>query len=484
MIKPSIKAITVRNLINFLLILATVTVIVTGINFRELSKHAIKNQALAHAELVKSGLTAHMKAGIMDKRDYYLEEIKRLHNVNRLEVLRGNPITRQYGTRKSAEKNIDQDAKRALDIGKPVFVMYEFKFDPTVRAIIPYTATTDGKLNCLGCHDVPEGTVLGAVDIEIDVSGYQRHALLVLAGITGALVIFLILIAANMSHTIQKHVQSPLRTLIDKTMTARRKHQPVSPDLFATQELTNVANEINLFNSKVIAHRDLLRKKNKELIALNTEIESTLRETVYAMGVIEEQRSKETRNHTRRVSLYCQLLARELGLPSDNVDLLTAAAPLHDIGKLGIPDEINLKRGKLTDKEFKIMQNHTRIGYAMLRHSRRDILKTAGMIAFQHHEKWDGSGYPQGLKKEAIHVYARVVALADAFDALISPRVYKKAWDLQRAVDWISAQRGQHFDPAVVDVFLQNVDGIAAIYSRYPYDTDAEEGHPDIFSVA
>jgi response regulator RpfG family c-di-GMP phosphodiesterase len=434
----------------------------------------MKNQALAHAELVKSGLTAHMKAGIMDKRDYYLEEIKRLHNVNALHVIRSELIVREFGGGKTLEKEFDAVTKQAFETKQPVFVLEEYTLRPMVRATIPYIATSEGNLDCLGCHQVPAGTVLGAVYTELDVTDYQRRSLLVLAGLAAASVIFLILLAVNTSHTIRRHVQFPLQTLIERAKVAYRKHRPVNPEIFTTREITHVANEINLFNSKVIAHRDLLRKKNRELMALNDEIESTLRETVYSIGVIEEKRSKETHNHTKRVTLYCQLLARELGLFENEVDMITAASPLHDIGKLGIPDEINLKPGKLTDEEFKIMQNHTRIGYAMLEHSKRDILKAAAIIALQHHEKWDGSGYPHALQGESIHVYARIVALADVFDAILSPRVYKEPWELQRVAEWITEQRGRHFDPAVVDVFVGHVEDFAAIHDRYPCDTDTE----------
>ncbi len=482
MMKPSIQKITVRNLVTFLLVLAIITVVITGMNFRGLSKQAMKNQALAHAELVKSGLTAQMKAGIMGTRDYYLEEIMRLHNVNSLHVIRGELINEQYGSGRALERKIDPVTKQAFDTQQPVFILDEYTLRPTVRAIIPYIATSEGKLNCLGCHRVPAGSVLGAVDIELDVKDYQRRSLAVLAGLAATSVIFLVLIAMNTSHTIRRHVQSPLHNLIDRAKVAYRKHSPVDPEIFTTKEITNVANEINLFNSKVLAHRDLLRKKNKELMALNHEIESTLRETVYAMGVIEEQRSKETHNHTKRVTLFCQLLARELGLSDEDVDMITAASPLHDIGKLGIPDEINLKPGKLTDDEFEIVKNHTRIGYAMLKHSSRDILQAAAIIALQHHEKWDGSGYPQGLQEQEIHIYARIVALADVFDALISPRVYKAPWELQRTADWITEQRGSHFDPAVVDVFINHVDGFAAIHDQYPFDTDTE--YEDLFAIS
>lgn len=472
--KPSIKTITVKTLTNFLLVLAIILLLITGINFRDLSKTGIENQAQAHAELVKAGLTAHMKAGIMDKRDYYLEEIRQLHQISQLRIIRGNEVTAQFGPGKALEKGMDPIAKQAFETAQPVFTLNEFSYKPTVRAIIPYVASRKGTLNCLVCHMVEEGTVLGAVDIELDVTAYRNQTLLVLAGMLLVSLVFLFLILINISRTIQHYVKEPLETLIDNAKTAYNKHTPIRPEEFNTEEFTSVAKEINLFNSEVIAHQDLLQQKNKELIALNEEIESTLRETVYTMGVIEERRSKETSNHTRRVAQYSRLLAIKLGLPEKDVDLITAASPLHDIGKLGIPDEILFKPGKLTDEEHKIMQNHTGVGYAMLQHSKRDILKAAGIIAFQHHEKWDGSGYPQRLKNEGIHIYGRIVALSDVFDALFSNRVYKEAWDLERVVSWITEQRGKHFDPALVDIFINSVDDFVAISTRYPAGENVE----------
>ena len=186
------------------------------------------------------------------------------------------------------------------------------------------------------------------------------------------------------------------------------------------------------------------------------------------MGVIEEQRSKETNQHTTRVILYCNLLASRLGLTPREVDLVTTAAPLHDIGKLGIADEILLKPDKLNEHERTIMQNHTLIGYTMLKHSQRDILRAGAVIALQHHEKWDGSGYPHAHRGEAIHIFGRIAAVADVFDALMSARVYKESWDRARVIDWIGEQRGRHFDPALVDIFLANVDEFIAIFQRYP----------------
>ena len=455
-----------------LLIVAMIVLAITAYNFRALSKKAIENQALAHAELVKAGLTSHMKAGIMDLRDFYLEEIEQLHQINELRIIRGDQVSEQFGAGNPVWERTERDTNinRAFSQSEPVFIMNEFSFTPTVRVIIPYVATTEGAINCLACHIVDEGTVLGGVDIELDVTEYRNHAIIVIVGISMLSFFALFLVLVNTSRTIRNYVQLPLEQLLENAVLAYREQHPVPTDEFKTQEFTNVANEFNVFNSQIISHQKELSEKNQQLIALNDEIESTLRETVFTMGVIEEQRSKETANHTKRVSLYSQLLAKKLGLPEDQVDLITAASPLHDIGKLGVPDEILFKPGELTEVERKVMENHTTIGYEMLKHSRRDILMAAGTIAYEHQERWDGSGYPRGLKGDEIHIFGRIVAVADVFDALLSPRVYKERWPLENVVEWMEDQRGKHFDPALVDLFMKHVDEFVAIYQQYPAD--------------
>ncbi len=476
--KPSIKTITVRNLVNFLLMLAILLLSITGYNFRSLSKSALENQALAHADLVRAGLTAQMKAGVMDKRDYYLEEIRRLHQVSGLRVIRGDRVTGQYGPGKDVEMPVDALARRALTSMQPVYLLDEFTWHPRIRVIVPYVASAEGSLNCLACHQVPEGSVLGAVDIELDVTDYRNHSLMVLAIIVAVSFLFLLLILFNTSRTIQRYVQAPLESLIANATLAYQQQRPLRAEEFQTQEFAHVAEEINLFNREIVAHQEMLRDKNLELEALNDEIESTLRETVYTMGVIEAQRSRETRHHTKRVSLYSAQLARAYGLDEDMVVLVSAAAPLHDIGKLGIEDSILHKQGLLSVDERLRMSNHPRMGYDMLHHSQRDLLQAAAIIALQHHEKWDGSGYPQELKGMNIHPYARIVALADVFDALISERVYKESWDLERVIDWIQQERGSHFEPAMVDAFMRSVDEFAMIMKKFPGSGDgmASEG--------
>jgi len=166
----------------------------------------------------------------------------------------------------------------------------------------------------------------------------------------------------------------------------------------------------------------------KEINNLNKEIESTQKEVVFTMGAIGESLSKETGNHVKRVAQYTKLLALSYGLPEKEAEMLKQASPMHDIGKVAIPDSILNKPGRFDEHEREIMNTHARLGYDMLAHSERPLLKMASIVAHEHHEKWDGTGYPRGLKGDDIHIYGRITAIADVFDALGSDRVYKKAW--------------------------------------------------------
>ena len=197
------------------------------------------------------------------------------------------------------------------------------------------------------------------------------------------------------------------------------------------------------------------------------EIINTQKDVVYTMGAIGETRSKETGNHVKRVAIYSEILALKYGLPKEEAELLKLASPMHDIGKVGIKDEILNKPGKLTDDEFKIMKTHSTLGFNMLKNSDKPILKTAAIVAHQHHEKWDGSGYPKKLKGEDIHIFGRITAIADVFDALGSERVYKKAWELDKIFELFKEQRGKHFDPKLVDLFFEHFDEINEIRLKY-----------------
>lgn len=207
--------------------------------------------------------------------------------------------------------------------------------------------------------------------------------------------------------------------------------------------------------------------KSLESALLTKEIEETQKEIIFTMGEIGESRSKETGNHVKRVAEYSYILAKGLGMSEEEADLLRMASPMHDIGKVAIPDAVLNKPGKLTDTEYQIMQAHASIGYGLLKNSKRDILKAAAIVAHQHHEKWNGKGYPNGLKGEDIHIYGRITAIADVFDALGSDRVYKKAWELERITDLFMQEKGEHFDPQVVDVFMEQLPGLLKIRDQY-----------------
>ena len=204
-----------------------------------------------------------------------------------------------------------------------------------------------------------------------------------------------------------------------------------------------------------------------ELFNLNEEIQSTQKEIIYKMGEIGETRSKETGNHVKRVAEYSELLALLYGLDEKEVNILLVASPMHDIGKVGISDAILKKPAKLTVEEFDIMKEHSIIGYNILKDSKRDILKAAAIVAKEHHEKYDGSGYPFGLKGEEIHIYGRITALADVFDALGSERCYKEVWEDEKIFQLFKDEKGKHFDPKLVDLFFDNLDKFLQIRGRY-----------------
>lgn len=212
---------------------------------------------------------------------------------------------------------------------------------------------------------------------------------------------------------------------------------------------------------------DELQKKFAEVEALQKEIEDTQKEVVFTMGAIGESRSKETGNHVKRVADYSRLFALYYGLPESEAELLKQASPMHDIGKVAIPDAVLNKPGRFNDEEREIMNTHAKLGFDMLNVSDRKLLKAAAIVAYEHHEKWDGTGYPRKVSGEKIHIYGRITALADVFDALGSDRCYKQAWDDERIFKLIKEERGKHFDPKLVDIFFEYLDEFLAIREKF-----------------
>ncbi|MDQ1832762.1 response regulator [Massilia scottii] len=203
-------------------------------------------------------------------------------------------------------------------------------------------------------------------------------------------------------------------------------------------------------------------------ILLTQEITDTQAELIMRLGDVVESRSNEAGNHVRRMSQVCHMLAQAWGMPEDETAVLMHAAPMHDIGKIATPDAVLLKPGKLTPEEWEIMKQHPTVGLSILDGSSRPILKAAAVIAHQHHEKFDGSGYPQGLMGADIHVYARIVAVADVFDALSHKRCYKDAWPLDEVVAHLREVSGRHLDPVFVELLIANIDAAVDINRRWP----------------
>lgn len=222
--------------------------------------------------------------------------------------------------------------------------------------------------------------------------------------------------------------------------------------------------------------RELRRKNNLLVLEAATrdkalqEVDATQRELVLTLGEVVETRSADTANHVRRVGEYAWLLGRGMGLGVEAADLLRVASPLHDVGKIGIPDAVLNKPGPLTPEEFDLVKTHTLIGNRLLGSSPRRIFRVAANVALQHHERWDGRGYPEGRRGEEIDLFARITCVADVFDALTHRRVYKSAWSLEETLAFLRQEEERHFDPQVVDCFFASLEEILAVFRAYPDD--------------
>ena len=198
-------------------------------------------------------------------------------------------------------------------------------------------------------------------------------------------------------------------------------------------------------------------------------------ELLYRLSRAAECRDPETRGHIRRITEYSRLIAEQLGVIETEQRMILHAVPMHDIGKIGIPDQILLKPGTLTPEEFGIMKTHTTIGHDLLKGSDSAVVRAAATIAHSHHERFNGRGYPRGLKGDEIPLYGRIVALADVFDALTSIRPYKPAWTADEALDYLHAGRGDHFDPVCIDAFLARWADVLRIFATHGNDEPPED---------
>ena len=222
--------------------------------------------------------------------------------------------------------------------------------------------------------------------------------------------------------------------------------------------------QTRLYYTRQVVRADLLET---EVLKQTTEIRETQFEIVQRLGAAGELRDNETGAHVKRMSHVCSLLASKRGLGKDYSTLLLYASTMHDVGKIGIPDTVLLKPGKLSPEEWAIMQQHPKIGAKIIGDHNSKIIALARETALYHHEKWDGSGYPHGIAGDRIPVSARIAAISDVFDALTSERPYKKAWSVEKSLELIKSEKGKHFEPIMVDLFIENLPGILEIKDRF-----------------
>lgn len=261
-----------------------------------------------------------------------------------------------------------------------------------------------------------------------------------------------LIVAIPLSFIISFSISKPL----DKLKNHMNEVQMGKFDIELTDNNSDEIAEISTGFNDMLTSIRLLIKDNID----------TQNEIVYKLGAVTEARSQETGNHIKRVAQYSKLIALKCGISEKEADIVKIASTLHDVGKISIPDSILLKPSKLTEEEFTIMKTHALIGNDILSNSNKKVLKIASIIALQHHERYDGTGYPKGICGDKIKIYSRIVALTDVFDALATDRVYKKKWEFDKIIDYIKEQRGKQFDPEIVDIFLANLDEIKTIQSN------------------
>jgi putative two-component system response regulator len=224
--------------------------------------------------------------------------------------------------------------------------------------------------------------------------------------------------------------------------------------------------------AKILTRTSALREALQRLEETEATARHAERDTVDRLVTALSLRSEETGDHIQRVGLYSQLLARRSSVNGFSEDQICLGAMLHDVGKIGIPDAILLKPGPLTDDEFAIIKRHPALGRALLAEGESPVLRLGAEIAMTHHERWDGRGYPRGLAGDEIPIFGRIAAIADVFDALTSDRVYRRAMPISDAIALLRAERGGHFDPQLIDLFISSVDELDAVRGDHP-DTDA-----------
>ena len=297
-----------------------------------------------------------------------------------------------------------------------------------------------------------DGKTLAVVGIDMSaskISSFQEYLTL------WSILIFIldVIISIILSALISSTISLPILKIAEHTKEISEGNFKSRIDIKSEDEIKKLADS---FNTMV----DKLDHMFVDLAKTQSDLKVAHLDTIFRLALAAEYKDEATSQHLKRVSAYSRIIAEKYGLSEEDLDNIEIGAPLHDIGKIGIPDNILLKTEKLTKEEYEIIKKHPSIGYEILKESRSPYLKTAALICLKHHEYFDGTGYPNGLKGEDIHIYGRIVALADVFDALTSKRSYKEPFSIEKTVDMIKSKSGTQFDPKVVDAFLESLDEI------------------------
>ncbi|MEQ8171391.1 MAG: HD domain-containing phosphohydrolase [Candidatus Eremiobacterota bacterium] len=293
------------------------------------------------------------------------------------------------------------------------------------------------------------GKTLAVVAIDMSaskISSFQQYLTL------WSILIFILdlIISVILSALVSSTISLPILKIAEHTKEISEGNFKSRIDIKSEDEIKKLADSFNTMVDK-LDHMFL------DLAKTQSDLKVAHLDTIFRLALAAEYKDEVTSQHLKRVSVYSRIIAEKYGLSEEDLDNIEIGAPLHDIGKIGIPDNILLKTEKLTAEEYEIIKKHPSIGYEILKESRSPYLKTAALICLKHHEYFDGTGYPNGLKGEDIHIYGRIVALADVFDALTSKRSYKEPFSIEKTVEMIKSKSGTQFDPKVVDAFLESL---------------------------
>lgn len=286
----------------------------------------------------------------------------------------------------------------------------------------------------------------------------------------------------EVARRIRKNVDTALTPIILVTGSQEKKDRIAGIEVGCDDFITKPFDQYELLArvkslAKVKAYNDHMKhykqelekevkSRTKELNSALTLLKNASLELIERLAVAAEYKDEDTGEHIHRLGYYAAVIAKKMGLDDAFIQDIQYAAPLHDVGKIGIPDKILLKEGPLTDEEKKVMRKHTTIGYGILKDSDQKIIQMAESVAISHHERWDGKGYPNQIMGKDIPIEGRIIAVADVFDALISRRPYKKPMPIEQAIAIITEERGKQFDPQVVDAFLSAEDEILSIVEK------------------